>query len=152
MAESADFRRGKRGRVSRSGDERGLQGAEAGVPAGVRNSALSNHISSVGSGGVNGGDEFGAEAEDWRCRREGGMGVWIGAWGCTNINRGLVVPAVLRASWGWWWSAEGALELDLDELGTGIVDDGLDSGDEWAAEDADERLERLEDIEVEVEE
>lgn len=96
--ESADFLGGSTGRGSKSGDEQVLQGAETGVPAGVWNSALSYHGSSLVRGGVK-GNPFGAEGR--RSRREGGIGVWMGARGCTSISKGLVVlwAGVLRADW-----------------------------------------------------
>lgn len=66
----------------------------------------------------------------------------MGACGCTSINNGLIVPAVLRGGWWWWWwSADGS----FDEPGMM----GLDRGDEWVAEDAEELLEILEVVEVE---
>jgi len=65
--------------------------------------------------------------------------VWMGACGCTSISNGLVEPAVLRVGWWWWWSADGRFDEPA------LI--GLDCGDEWAAEDADEILETLEDVE-----
>jgi len=97
VAESADFLSGKPGRGSKSGDEQALQGAEAGVPVGVWNSALSYQGSSPVRG-TGRGNAFGADGR--RSRSEGGIGVWMGARGCTCINNGLIVPVVLRA--GWW--------------------------------------------------
>jgi len=89
------------GRGSKRGDEWALDGAEAGVPDGVLNSALSNQGASLAREAVNG-------VGVGRTRSEGGIGVWMGACGCTRINSGLIVPGVLRA--GWWWSADGGFE------------------------------------------
>ena len=140
VAESADFRRGNTGRGSRSGDEQALQGAEAGVPAGVLNSALSNQGSSLARGAVDGGGKLGVEG--WRSRSEGGTGVWMGACGCTNINSALLAPEALRA--GWLWSAEGKFD-ERDTI-------GVDWGDERAAEDAEEIAEMLEEVDVDEDE
>lgn len=136
MDASADFLLGKIGRGSNSGDEQALQGAEVGVPVGVWNSALSSQASSRVSGAVN-GVRCGTEGR--RSWRDGGTGVWMGACGWTSMSNGLIGPAVRRAGCG-WWSADG----NFDEPGT----IGVDCGDEWATEVADERLEVLEVVEV----